>query len=373
VRSPPPQNRPADLHALTGARAAAALFVCLHHFPLFRESESAWQRWLYDRWLVEGYIGVGFFFVLSGFVLAHAYGHRCQTFLSRDTLEFFVARLAKLLPLHWLTLAITLALFTPASALSALPLLANATLTQSFFPMPDVYFSYNAVSWSLSDELFFYALFPALAMSVLRLQKLRSILAGVAVLWVAQLVGVALLADHPRQHWLIYVNPLARFAEFALGGLLLKIHQATHQRALTFRSATWVEAGAVLILAALIYFHDAVAQAYRYSSLYLPALLVLVFAMARGEGAVSRVLGSRKMRYLGQLSFAFYLVHQLVIAGVERGLATTGITLTAPALAALCVAIAFLASIPCHHWVELPVQRWVRQAMAQKAPLDART
>lgn len=61
--------------------------------------------------MTEGYVGVSFFYVLSGFIIAYSYDKRFQlgTVTKR---EFWVARVARIYPLHWLMLMVTAALGT---------------------------------------------------------------------------------------------------------------------------------------------------------------------------------------------------------------------------------------------------------------------
>jgi len=56
---------------LTSFRFFAALFVFLSHLSLFKEFEET--EWLFENILYEGYLGVTFFFILSGFILTFNY------------------------------------------------------------------------------------------------------------------------------------------------------------------------------------------------------------------------------------------------------------------------------------------------------------
>jgi peptidoglycan/LPS O-acetylase OafA/YrhL len=72
------------IHALTGLRFAAALLVFLHH--------AAGPRYY------EGFSGVTFFYVLSGFILTYNY-HRTFTSLRPGELwSFYGSRLARIYP-----------------------------------------------------------------------------------------------------------------------------------------------------------------------------------------------------------------------------------------------------------------------------------
>ena len=68
-----PDDRPDDpgARALTGLRGAAALLVMLHHFILHQPIAP---HWAIDGIVLRGYLAVDLFFVLSGFVMARAYG-----------------------------------------------------------------------------------------------------------------------------------------------------------------------------------------------------------------------------------------------------------------------------------------------------------
>src|SRR5205807_10236402 len=89
----------------------------------------------------------------------------------RDVWIFYVARLARIYPVHVLAFVVFLIvalgswsqLFTPrCTQLFDHKALANLTLTQSYIADATYYFSWNGPSWSLSDEFFFYAALPLL-------------------------------------------------------------------------------------------------------------------------------------------------------------------------------------------------------------------
>lgn len=108
-----------QLPALTSLRFFAALMVFFSHLDFLRIHEDAsgnpskYQD-IYKTWFYEGYSGVTFFFILSGFILAHSYQER----LSRgttSTVDFFIFRIARIVPLHWLTLLIAIFLLRSAN------------------------------------------------------------------------------------------------------------------------------------------------------------------------------------------------------------------------------------------------------------------
>jgi acyltransferase len=83
-----------NIPALTGLRGVAAVWVMLYHMFTGR-----------DIPVVEfGYVGVDIFFVLSGFVLAHVYLRDPGLTTGEGYLRFLGVRLARVYPLHVLTL-----------------------------------------------------------------------------------------------------------------------------------------------------------------------------------------------------------------------------------------------------------------------------
>src|SRR5512140_2565358 len=153
------------LHALTGARFFAALHVVLFHFgaALFA-GVPAWA----DRLRDSGYAAVSFFFVLSGFILAHQYGPSAEAG-SFDARRFWVNRFARIYPVYALGLAALVPLawdaelgratFGDTSLLAKVVTLgAHLTMTQAW--VPRLVASWNLPGWSLCAEAVFYASFP---------------------------------------------------------------------------------------------------------------------------------------------------------------------------------------------------------------------
>ena len=183
-----------SLGPLTTLRFLAALAVFGHHLAFLADDPRTAR--VYNRFLFEGRVGVNFFFILSGFILTYNYAPTIAHWRWREIREFYVARFARVYPVHLLTFLIAAVLLTGVSmapARSAAAAICQLTLTQSFCPDPAVYFSFNAPAWSLSAEAFFYAAFPTLLWLLLPLGRSGwprpAVLAG--VVWLA-VVGFAL-------------------------------------------------------------------------------------------------------------------------------------------------------------------------------------
>src|SRR4051812_11004909 len=99
-------QRPPSLNALTGLRFFAALGVVLFHLDVLRNSEVL--GWVYTAVLSDGCCGVGFFFILSGFVLAYNYDGRFRALRGRELWDYATARFARIYPLHFVLFGIVL-------------------------------------------------------------------------------------------------------------------------------------------------------------------------------------------------------------------------------------------------------------------------
>jgi len=149
--------------ALDALRFAAAFFIVLYHYgenapvSLF-ELHPAFER---------GYLATNFFLMLSGFVLASAYGPRLDE-RRMGAIQFLKKRLARIYPAHLVMLLAFVAVFAAVSLLglplrnpqwfdwSQLP--AQVLLVQAWgLPGPS---GWNIVTWSLSALVFCYAVFP---------------------------------------------------------------------------------------------------------------------------------------------------------------------------------------------------------------------
>jgi peptidoglycan/LPS O-acetylase OafA/YrhL len=91
---------------------------------------------------------------LSGFVLAYNY----PKLHGPEIRSFLILRVGRIWPAHIVTAIV-------ASVIAAtldIKFIANAGMIHAWIPIESWYFSYNAVSWSISTEFFFYLAFVLL-------------------------------------------------------------------------------------------------------------------------------------------------------------------------------------------------------------------
>ncbi len=298
---------------LTSLRFFFALMVFLSHLQ-FVDKENKVFNQLYQHAFKEGFLGVSFFFILSGFILAVNYAEKLA--LSKVTYKaFWVARIARIYPLHLFVLLIALPPslneFAENTGLWLTRFFTNLFLVQSFFPDSDIYFSFNAPSWSISDELFFYLMFPVL---ILLFQKYRS---GKFIYWllIACIPIGIYFAPEAWTHRLFYINPLLRIGDFILGILLYSMYFKVKNQAWTGSKSlgTLLEIFSITLFLVFFYFHNSVPIGYRFSCYYWPPMLAIIFVFSFQSGLASKLLSTKILILLGEISFGFYMLHHMVI------------------------------------------------------------
>lgn len=119
---------------LTSLRFIFAFMVFASHLSFLQKTESNALSWIFDSVFCEGYIGVSFFFILSGFILAYNYQDGILK-NKKSKKAFYQARFARIFPLHILTLVISLpltyGLFLQNKSLWLSQAITNLSLTQS--------------------------------------------------------------------------------------------------------------------------------------------------------------------------------------------------------------------------------------------------
>ncbi|MGW9195417.1 acyltransferase family protein [Micromonospora chersina] len=338
------------LPSLTGLRWIAALLVFAFHVGTMRIVAEPGVGAALGRAFALGLSGVEFFFILSGFVLVWSYrdGEPRRTFLRR--------RLAKIYPNHLVTFALALAVASWfADPVAPWAAIGNLLLVQAWIPLDGYFYSVNNVSWSLSCELAFYLCLP-LVLPWLRRARAGALWAVVVAvpllilaLWPAQL-----LVPEESRWWFTQIFPVTRSLEFWMGAAAAEL----------LRRGRW--RGPNLAAASLLFVATWVVATQWIRAEFWAALLAAAYLLVITAAADADVRGrrtpwrSRAMVWLGEVSFAFYLVHVLVMMTVLRltGDWGTGLRGWWGPLAVLgLLLLNLLLAAALHHGVEMPMMR----------------
>lgn len=289
-------------------RGVCALLVTFVHIPLA-------HRFLGSQWFENMQMFVDFFFVLSGFVMCHAYGQKIGD--GTRLAGFMIRRFGRIWPLHAAMLGgfIALELFKLGAAMvlkaqmdgapftgprSFESLVSNVFLLQSFNLHGMT--TWNGPAWSIGVEFYAYVLFGL----VVLVAGMRTMAFG--ALAVLGLAGVALFAPN----WIFTTHDygfLRCVYGFFVGCIVYQLVQRGRP--------AWLDARAEFVaIAVLVAFMALTGR--NWTSLAGPvvfALVVYVFAFERGP--VSTALRTAPAQALGLWSYSIYMVHMLIFA-VEK-------------------------------------------------------
>jgi len=353
--------------ALTGLRAVTALLVFFFHIRTFFSVDAFGP---FERFAQQGASGVGAFFVLSGFVLAWA---RSADGISHA--EFITRRLARVGPAYFVAFAVAFALRLVLGEVGVFGGLASLFLVQAWWPAEDVYFSVEPVFWSLSVEFAFYLCFPFL---IGRLRGLGQVRHAFLILYcLAGMCIVAAMAGDlaGASFWVVYISPLTRLLEFVIGvslGLIL-VERNARGRLLP----AWSPLAALAVAVAAYFSAGSLPEVVRPTLVMIVPWILLIGSLAmsgRGLGLDAAV----SVR-LGEWSYAFYLIHTLVISLVLKAAGVGGFDAADADLAPLMVGVLVVVSLGAsvvgaaalHHLVEIPGRRKVLAWSAARRPIPA--
>ena len=366
-----PHPRKPELRALTGLRAVAAIAVVVSHVgvpPSLPDHLEKLAHW--------GYIGVPLFFMLSGVVLGYNYEGLSYR-QTRRTVKFYLARLARVMPLYWVMILYCAAVYTSTNHKHyPSALLQNLFAVQTWNPDLLVAQSYyNGPGWSIGAELFFYLLFPFVVPRVAAVARhwgatgLMLIVAAVAVLaagLLAYFVATGRASLPPTNpdsgHRWLYRNPLCQFPLFVAGVAVAFL--IPYVREWSTRTQHLIQAAVVVYVVGLAMFRGQGAGGFwgagSWGAFFVVPFTFLLLSLASQRGWFARFLSTSLMVKLGVASFALYLTHRWLVFQ----LSTSGPVLKGHGIApyvafVVTIGILLLIGEGAHRYIEAPAQRWI--------------
>lgn len=306
----------------------------------------------------EGFVGVSFFFVLSGFIIAYNYQDKLEKQqITKRT--FWVARIARIYPLHWLTLLLAAVLgYTTCTDIGEWTkhFLCSLTLTHAYIPHMDYFFSFNSPSWSLCCEQLFYLCFPFLVPLAKQGKRLWTVFGIMAMLTV---VGMYLTPEENiKGYW--YVNPLARFSDFIVGMLLFRLYRTLKEKPIGFLQGSFLELCALALFFAF-YLHAAdIPKVYRYSCYYWIPVSAVLLSFSLQRGMISRLLSHRIWVVGGEISYSFYLIHLFVLLTYAQWQKTASIHIAWQIAVPVLFCIVILLSLLSYYRFEKPMNKYIK-------------
>lgn len=365
------QNR-SPILPLTSARFFAAAYIVLLHSVLWTNHvyTTTWT----GRFLRNGYVAVGFFFVLSGYILAHVYLDTGGPFLKR---KFWTSRFARVYPLLFASLLLDL----PRYFLDYIHQPVHANRGKAIFHCLAVFFSesallqawfnthllaINAPSWSLSVEAFFYCVFPFVAIRIWNWSRRQGWL-SILYLWgLAIFTPILVTQLRPEMfvqvetstlQWTIMLMPIFRVFEFLAGVALCSLQREFSERVLPRARSRFgyltIGAGIALFLL-VIEVSNSIPFMAMFNGFLLPIYVLVIFGLVNIRGWLASMLSHKYMVILGESSYAVYLLHSPIYEYFSRIRPIE----TLPVWLLYCAAV-MAASIAAFFLLERPARRLI--------------
>lgn len=347
------------LPSLTGVRFFLALWVVLYHITLPAGLLPLATFGLFAPVIHSGYIAVGIFFVLSGFVLSHSYSSPI------DTRQFLTARFARIYPVYLCGLLAMAALERTNVRPRGISLLASGVLLQAWFPQFAL--DWNTPGWSLSVETFFYLTFPLVIPVVTRsnLSTRRLLLIGCFLWGWACLVPTIVVTSGlavPLTNF-VKTNPILRLSEFLFGMLLYQLYLRIKAGRPNRPFGGWLYGLGALGMCGVLFFSGSMPYLLLHDGLLLPFYGLLVLGLALS----GRVLSHPVIVFLGNASYAMYILQDPLLRMLYTNAAHGWFAhLGEAASTAVYIGLLIVISSFTFHFVEVPLNRTLKKKLQPK-------
>ena len=377
-----------QLLALTGIRFFLGFWVCLFHLFVsggFLSLILAKLPSAVAAVLGAGWWAVSLFFVLSGFVLSYNYS-LLTDWSSQQTFRFLASRFARIYPAYCVGLLLTApfigySLFRNFSTMRLSRDLGvaalNWTLLQAW--IPGAALTWNPVGWSLSDEAFFYLCFPVVGVALWKMATIRGVAVAGLIICAAPIVFSSLAntiahkwfpsafsiseTGHSYLRLFLMYNPLVNLPDFCVGILTGRIYYeiATNRRWL-LGCGYWLYLPALAGEMILIVNFASIIGSYQALQVFLHAAVIL--GLALGGGTLCRILSTRPVVYLGNTSYALYIIHLPIGMWLNVSLRLPFMMkLSGFAFTVLWIVTVLVMSSVVFEFVESPANRFLRRAL----------
>ncbi len=354
--------RKPPLPALTGIRTLLAISIMLFHFT------PAHLGPLYPI-INSGFVFIGFFFLISGFILTYNYADRAHTLVKRD---FWIARFSRLYPVY----AFSLLLFARnlgdewhyhSHADFWRGMILTPLLLQGWYPWLATF--WNTVAWTLSCEVMLYIAFPWVIRwpwpkTVGRLVGL--LLALWAIGLIPHTIYLYLNPDHlsaPADRYtsafwirMLKYTPGAYICTFLAGITLGKLHLLAERD-----ERRRLDLALTGFLLAVVFFYSGAAARMPYilmhGGLMTPIFAIMILGLS-GRNVVAKVFSWRPLVVMGEATYCLYLLHFNTFIMIQRYHLAERLHFARfePWVSYVVVTLFALAA---YQYVEQPARRWI--------------
>jgi len=349
-------SSPRKLDQLTFTRFIAALSVVLYH------GGRKLGVLAHLPMLTSGPTAVGYFYVLSGFVMALVYHRPGARFNFR---EYWLARFSRIYPVYSLSFALTCFYYLDIlSKVKADKIWANVFLYQAWFV--EYSQSFNIAAWSLSVEIFFYLILPFIVIFAPRLSARKVIWLSLLFWALSQIIqSVLTVGYHNDMREMLNYFPLFHLNAFLIGvaGGIWFVSDSSRQP-LSRPLNLILLLGSLSMVLLLLGWRD-LTRSFPGSfslddGLLAPLFLIIILTLAMDTSRLSQILSHSWLVLLGDASYALYILHIPIRWLTEKYLAVANISVDYNLVYCLYVLAVIGISILVFKYVERPARDWLR-------------
>ena len=363
--------------ALTGIRAVGAAAVFFVHLPF-----QLGHLMVIDV--------MALFFVLSGFLIFYLY-YEDAAVRAGKLHQYFVNRFARIYPVYFLLVTVAILLrqdFRP------LFLFKNYTLTHAFFN--NIYNRAIQPSWSITVEECFYLLAPLFMYLVRKINFIAALLFAALLLGIALFISILPISLLHSARFVFSVTFFGHFFEFFCGIFLALVilkkekclqqsqNKAEKQSALICASPrenfaqkgtvalTGTKytlagiAGIVIAMGVLVISNNMnnptqAIQFFLINNFILPVpVAVLYYGLICERSFLAKILSFKWMGLLGRTSYAFYLVHMIMIESVAVPFILPYFKAAPNFYVVIVFILTQIAAFCIYAFYEQPLNKWIR-------------
>lgn len=284
-------------------RGIMAIIVVLHHIT------GSYVFYLNHNWLngifSVGWVGVDFFFVLSGFIMVYA--HKEDYVNRTNIVTFFKKRFLRIYPIYWVIASISLCLMLVSHKLS-LPT-DGSYILKSLLLIPDTKAPFLIVAWSLIFECFFYLVFGIGIYFGVKVMK-YFFLTWLVIIIVSNFITL------PTSNLFIFNNFILEFIFGCIVGYLFAFNSNTYN----FKPATLIWVGCIILVAMWIVCLNSnfgLKQSIESRLVYGLSASLIILGLAN-LSTQNKVKTAAIFLLLGNASYVLYLIHPIVLAVVFK-------------------------------------------------------
>ncbi|TYA86783.1 acyltransferase family protein [Seonamhaeicola marinus] len=313
------------LHNLTALRGIAAILVAVLHFHFFLGPIMPYKN---APVIDKLYLMVDLFFILSGFIMCYVYEGSFKIGVKKQNYKnFLIARLARIYPLHVLTLLAEVFIFLFILSIGKFDFLPlpkqnmfnlNAIPTNLTF-LHTVGFhdfaSWNSPSWSLGAEWWAYILFPFLFIFFRKLKNTNWIVGLIMAIGGWLCIEFILAGMEPFMHFppnpekrtlnvIWHYGTIRGIVGFVAGMVVWQMYNKSKFKEVLAN-------GWVLLIFTLLSILSM--QFSWYDTVTVVCFSVIILSIAYGSFRINKFFSFKPLRLLGDWSFSIYLWHMILI------------------------------------------------------------